>query len=180
MNNHESMARRALSLGAMGAVGLVLALGGLLRAQENKARSGEVSDQDKAKSLEYLMTPTVKLLPATPLPVKDSTAAKEAEMKPYSEPLPGSELSFELVPIKGGTFKMGSPDSEKKRKADEGPQVAVAIEPFWMGKCEVTWDEYETWQFSSTRNVARRTTSIPRRWTRWPTWSCAPPILTPT
>jgi formylglycine-generating enzyme required for sulfatase activity len=147
MNNHESMVRRALSLGVVGAVGLVLALGGLVRAQENKARSGEVTDQDKAKSLEYLMTPTVKLLPAAPLPVKDSTAAQEAEMKPYSEPLPGSELSFDLVPIKGGTFKMGSPDSEKKRKADEGPQVAVAIEPFWMGKCEVTWDEYETWQF---------------------------------
>jgi formylglycine-generating enzyme required for sulfatase activity len=24
----------------------------------------------------------------------------------------------------------------------------VAIEPFWMGKCEVTWDEYEIWSFN--------------------------------
>ncbi len=40
---------------------------------------------------------------------------------------------------------MGSPASEKDRKDDEGPQVEVKIEPFWMGKCEVTWDEYELW-----------------------------------
>jgi formylglycine-generating enzyme required for sulfatase activity len=147
MKHYESMVRRCVLLGVAGAVGLVLALAGVARAQENKARSGEVNSGDKAKAMEYLMTPTVKLLPKVPLPAKNSTAAKEAEMKPYSEALPGSELSFDMVPIKGGKFRMGSPASEKKRKADEGPQVEVAIEPFWMGKCEVTWDEYETWQF---------------------------------
>jgi formylglycine-generating enzyme required for sulfatase activity len=147
MNSYESTAQRFMSLGVMGAVGLTLALGSFARAQENKARSGEVNPEDKAKAMEYLLTPTVKLLPKVPLPAKDSTAARQSEMKPYTEALPGSELTFDMVPIKSGTFTMGSPASEKKRKADEGPQVEVAIEPFWMGKCEVTWDEYETWQF---------------------------------
>ena len=43
------------------------------------------------------------------------------------------------APIPGGVYKMGSPASEKDRKADEGPQVEVKIEPFWMGRHEVTW-----------------------------------------
>src|SRR5687768_18348527 len=43
----------------------------------------------------------------------------------------------------GGEFLMGSPESESKSKPDERPQHKVAIEPFWMGKFEVTWNEYE-------------------------------------
>jgi formylglycine-generating enzyme required for sulfatase activity len=47
-----------------------------------------------------------------------------------------------MVPIPGGEFLMGSPETEKDRKPDEGPQVKVKIEPFWMGATEVTWDLY--------------------------------------
>ncbi len=43
---------------------------------------------------------------------------------------------------------MGSPASENGRGDDEGPQHEVEIEPFWMGKCEVTWNEYEVWMFN--------------------------------
>jgi formylglycine-generating enzyme required for sulfatase activity len=48
-----------------------------------------------------------------------------------------------MVPIPGGVYRMGSPTSEKGRQADEGPQHPVEIKPFWMGKLEVTWDEYD-------------------------------------
>jgi formylglycine-generating enzyme required for sulfatase activity len=53
-----------------------------------------------------------------------------------------------MVPIPGGSFVMGSPAGEEKRNADEGPQDEVRIAPFWMGKCEVTWDEYDLFAFS--------------------------------
>jgi formylglycine-generating enzyme required for sulfatase activity len=43
---------------------------------------------------------------------------------------------------------MGSPPSEAKRKDDEGPVHAVKIGPFWMGKYEVTWDEFDQFCFS--------------------------------
>jgi formylglycine-generating enzyme required for sulfatase activity len=43
---------------------------------------------------------------------------------------------------------MGSPAGEEKRNEDEGPQVKVEIAPFWMAKCEVTWDEYDEFGFS--------------------------------
>jgi formylglycine-generating enzyme required for sulfatase activity len=64
-------------------------------------------------------------------------------MVPYTTTIPGTDVTFEMVPIPGGTFKLGSPDSEKKRGDDEGPQIEVTIEPFWMGKHEVTWAEYK-------------------------------------
>lgn len=67
----------------------------------------------------------------------------EADMKPYDAAIPGMGLSFAMVPIPGGEFTMGSPEGEKGRKDDEGPAVRVKISPFWMGKMEVTWNEYE-------------------------------------
>lgn len=80
-------------------------------------------------------------------PVKNSAAeaTSEAEMKPYAEKLQHTEIALEMVPIPGGTFKMGSPDDEADRADDEGPVHEVKIAPFWMGKYEVTWDQYETW-----------------------------------
>ena len=64
-------------------------------------------------------------------------------MVPYRTTIPGTDVSFEMVPISGGTFTMGSPESEADRSADEGPMVTIKVEPFWMGKHEVTWEEYE-------------------------------------
>jgi formylglycine-generating enzyme required for sulfatase activity len=72
----------------------------------------------------------------------------KSELKAYTETIAGTELKFDMLPIPGGTFTLGSPSSEAKRKADEGPQLTVQIAPFWMGKCEVTWDEFDEYAFS--------------------------------
>lgn len=68
-------------------------------------------------------------------------------MQPYSEKLPGTDTAFELVAIPAGEFLMGSPEGEKGRKTHEGPQRKLKIEPFWMGKTEVRWNEYELFMF---------------------------------
>lgn len=70
------------------------------------------------------------------------------EMKPYTETIPGTDVKFEMVPVAGGTFTMGSPESEPKRSADEGPQHKVTLSPFWIEKYETRWDEYEVFAFS--------------------------------
>jgi formylglycine-generating enzyme required for sulfatase activity len=77
---------------------------------------------------------------------QDKAAGKTA-MKPYIETLSGVDVSFDMVPIPGGEFMMGSPASEADRNDDEGPQIKFKIEPFWMGKHEVRWDEYDIWTF---------------------------------
>ena len=50
-----------------------------------------------------------------------------------------------MVAVPGGTFEMGSPESEPYRRADEGPVHQVKISPFWMERAEVTWREYEVY-----------------------------------
>jgi len=74
-------------------------------------------------------------------------AKTEAEMKVYTNTIPGTTVTFALVPIPGGEFLMGSPDGEAGRKPDEGPQHKVKLSPFWMGRCEVTWNEYELFMY---------------------------------
>jgi formylglycine-generating enzyme len=71
-----------------------------------------------------------------------SVKADDRYMVPYKETIPGTDASFEMVPIAGGEFLLGSPADERERADDEGPQVHVKVEPFWIGKCEVTWAEY--------------------------------------
>ena len=72
----------------------------------------------------------------------------EPEMKPYTTTIPGTQVTFEMVPIRGGEFTMGSPQNENGRQEDEGPLHKVKISPFWMGKTEVTWDEFELFMFA--------------------------------
>src|SRR5487761_24166 len=90
------------------------------------------------------------------LKVANAEAQTAAEMKPYTDRISDSEAAFEMLPIPGGTFRMGSPDEEAGRQEDESPVHEVKIAPFWMGKHEVTWDEYEVFMFSL--DVARRRT----------------------
>ncbi|MDD9944076.1 MAG: formylglycine-generating enzyme family protein, partial [Myxococcales bacterium] len=47
-----------------------------------------------------------------------------------------------LVAIPGGSFTMGSPETEESRYSNEGPQHDVTISPFQLGKFEVTNEQY--------------------------------------
>ena len=82
------------------------------------------------------------------------SAKTSSAMAAYKMTIPGTTVDFEMVPIPRGKFTMGTPESEKGRKKDEGPQHKVDIEPFWMGKYEVTWDEYRLFMFASLSGEA--------------------------
>jgi sulfatase modifying factor 1 len=72
----------------------------------------------------------------------------------YTEQIPRTSVSFNMVAIKGGTFKMGSPDNERFRKKDEGPVRNVTVSPYFIGEAEVSWDEYWTF-FAATMSEGR-------------------------
>ena len=77
------------------------------------------------------------VLRAAPVP------APSSRHENYTETIPGSKVSFRMVAIPGGDYWRGSPAGEKLRTLSEGPRHPVTIPPFWMGRCEVTWDEYD-------------------------------------
>ena len=68
--------------------------------------------------------------------------AHVSKFESFREQIPGSTVTFDMIALPGGQFMMGSPDNEPLRKADEGPRHKVQLSRFWIGKTEVTWDEY--------------------------------------
>jgi formylglycine-generating enzyme required for sulfatase activity len=90
-----------------------------------------------------ITTTAILALAPTALEAKLPPNGQDSTAKSYVETIAGSQVKFEMLAIPGGTFVMGSSASEKGRGADEGPQHSVTIRPFWMGKTEVTWDEYD-------------------------------------
>lgn len=89
----------------------------------------------------------------------DAKATAEKDMKPYVEKLqshlPNEFVSFKMIPIKGGKFTMGSPDSEKGHNKDEAPQHEIDIAPFWIEEHEVTWAEFELFGLLYVANARR-------------------------
>lgn len=86
--------------------------------------------------------------------VANSPEKTEADMKPYTDTLTKTGVTFDMIPIKGGEYLQGSPESEANRVENEGPQRKVKVAPFWMGKFEVSWDEYEP--FMSTQDARNK------------------------
>ncbi len=86
----------------------------------------------------------------------EQSAAEGQEFKTYTQKIHNTEVSFEMVAISGGEFTMGSSDGELGRGVDEGPQHRVRVQSFWMGKCEVTWDEFELWLLQTSLQEAKR------------------------
>lgn len=104
--------------------------------------------------------------PAPPAHQAPAAAAapvpSQGDFLAYRETIGSSGIGFDLVPVDGGTFTMGSPASEPGRNDDEGPQVEVQLEPFWMGGCEVTWAEYDLFGTDDQRPQSKKPDGISR------------------
>jgi formylglycine-generating enzyme required for sulfatase activity len=77
-----------------------------------------------------------------------ASAQTTTDFKPYDQTIANvPTATLKMVPIPAGKFLMGSPATEKGRQEDEGPQVEVTVEPFWMAATEVTHDQFEAFRF---------------------------------
>jgi len=81
--------------------------------------------------------------------------AQVSEFKSFEEKIPETSVSFKMIAIPGGKFKMGSPTGEPYRMVDEGPVREVAIDSFWMAEIEVSWNEYLAF-FNATGSQGRK------------------------
>ena len=78
----------------------------------------------------------------------------------YSTPLSSSriktfyagDVSFDMVWVDGGNFLMGSNDDDSNAYSDRKPQHSVTLSGFYIGKCEVT---QELWQTVMGNNPSR-------------------------
>lgn len=109
-------------------------------------------DPNAAKEIDFILTTTVAA------EIYTEPAVVEG-FSDYSEYIPGTSVSFEMIAVPGGDFTIGSPESERYRRSDEGPSRTVAVSPFWMGRIEVTWDEFEAW-YRATSGEGRTDTRM--------------------
>jgi formylglycine-generating enzyme required for sulfatase activity len=70
------------------------------------------------------------------------TGRSRGEAKYFTEDL-GRGVTLDMALIPGGNFLMGSPDTEKFRFGEEGPQRNVEVPAFYMGKFEVTQAQWQ-------------------------------------
>lgn len=80
----------------------------------------------------------------------------------YIQSVRGSEIKFKMVPVRGGSFKMGSDGAEKNRKTDEGPAKEVSVSSFWMEATEVTYDQYDAFFKDETFTRNQTTDAVTR------------------
>ncbi len=80
----------------------------------------------------------------------------------YNFTVPGSEINCKMMPVKAGSFLMGSNATEKNRNSDEGPQRNVNISAFWMGAYEVTRDAFDVFYADATTSENSKVDAVTR------------------
>ncbi len=70
-----------------------------------------------------------------------------SQLEPYTETISGTVVTFEMIPVAGGSLAVAdAADAES----------VLAVGDFWIGKTEVTWDEYDVWQLGLDHEPADR------------------------
>ncbi|MFO0427652.1 MAG: formylglycine-generating enzyme family protein [Planctomyces sp.] len=64
-------------------------------------------------------------------------------MVPYDVQIPGTDVSIRMIPVPGGTFRIGSSAGEPGHQADEVSSLNWKTEPFWIAECETAWEQYK-------------------------------------
>jgi formylglycine-generating enzyme required for sulfatase activity len=65
------------------------------------------------------------------------TKRSQSQGQVFTETI-AKDITLEMMAIPGGSFVMGSPNTETRRYQYEGPQHPVNVSPFFLGKYQVT------------------------------------------
>lgn len=91
-------------------------------------------------SLAFGLFSTVGIAAAQPQAAITDSASPLAErdtLTRFEETIPGTLVTFEMIPVPAGSVTIETPD---------GPQE-VEVGPFWIGKTEVAWDAYDVYVY---------------------------------
>ena len=122
----------------------------LEKAKQEEAAKGKRVELEKSKQEDAKL----KQMEKEKLKLEDDAKLKEIELeKTKMEEAKAKELVVllskfaaiekEMILIPAGKFMMGSPASEKGRSADETQHEVTLTKPFYMGKYEVTQEQWE-------------------------------------
>ena len=78
----------------------------------------------------------------------------------YTQKMPGSTVSFDMIAVTGGEITIGSPENEPGREKSDLTPKKVTVKSFWMGKCEVTWQEFLPFVFVDQSEIVRNVNKL--------------------
>lgn len=76
----------------------------------------------------------------------DAEGKENSRRKSFAHYFPedlGNGVVLDIVYIPGGTFMMGSPETESLRRDNESPQHQVTVSPFYAGKYPITQAQWQ-------------------------------------
>ena len=112
-----------------------------VRAEVLEATAGEQQPWENSSLLSPVVLDSTRLESPKPEPILPAVGV-------FRQYKPGDKFKDcddcpEMVVVPAGTFIMGSPENEKDRDNDEGPQQRITIEkPFAIGIYEITFEQW--------------------------------------
>jgi len=94
-------------------------------------------EDELGRAVAVVLTLVVVVAPSAAEQVVEAPA-----FAPYAETIPGSSVRFDMVPVPAGGLMTSG--------------VEVPVRAFWMGKTEVTWDEYDRYRADKATPVGPR------------------------
>jgi len=106
------------------------------------------------------------------------TTAQERALKP-KDGFRECSICPEMVVVPGGSFTMGSPEEDKTRDKDEGPQHFVELgKPFAVGKVHITREQFAAFASEWTADCYHKTyDAAPADGSAWTSGSCDRRVL---
>lgn len=65
----------------------------------------------------------------------------------YAQEVQNEGWTIDMVFVNGGTFNMGAAKGDATRDENEKPIHEVIVDDFWMGKYEITWEQYDAFVY---------------------------------
>lgn len=75
--------------------------------------------------------------------------AKPEALAPFVETIPGTAVKFEMIPLPAGAVTL-----THLNQNDE--DNSIEIKPIWIGKTEVTWDEYDAYALRPIKDASSK------------------------
>ena len=69
------------------------------------------------------------------------------QFKNYNQAVKQEKISIEMMAIEGGTFGLGAEASDNSRDSNERPNHTVSVDDFWIGRYEITWEQYDAFVY---------------------------------
>lgn len=85
----------------------------------------------------------IAFVPVILILLTDMQKGASQDFSSYDQKVPGSDMVIKMMPVKGGTFRMGSEGADKLSRPDEKPATDVTVSSFWMGAYEITHDIFD-------------------------------------